>query len=263
MANRTNKALITCNRAEAAKRVAECPAYSALRQYAGGSHEPTPIDKQHLEGCVICRSSILAIIRRDAVIHPGLEAMWWKEQSSNCSSWCRFTQVLQSAEYDFRINTPWPSRISRRVGYPQWRSRKSAFFRPLRLNRRQSQSLKLLFAAVVFTCALICTYAWWTVEDSRLEYGSARTYMCLESGQTFTHLPRIGESDPIYSRFSDKPTAYQTEKCYWAKNASGEWMAKAFPTYVVLKSRINSSSSEPTFCPECGREVIPHNPSPP
>ncbi len=60
---------------------------------------------------------------------------------------------------------------------------------------------------------------------------------------------------------SDAYTGYQAELCYWAKDANGEWIAKLEPTPVLLKSIFEPGAE--TVCPDCGHEVVGHNPPPP
>jgi hypothetical protein len=49
---------------------------------------------------------------------------------------------------------------------------------------------------------------------------------------------------------------YPAETCFWT--ADGK--IKDQPTYVLLNSWVHKSG--PTFCPDCGRLVVPHNPAP-
>ena len=49
---------------------------------------------------------------------------------------------------------------------------------------------------------------------------------------------------------------YPAETCYWT--ADGK--IKDQPTYVLLNQWIHKAG--PTFCPDCGRLVVPHNPDP-
>ena len=51
-------------------------------------------------------------------------------------------------------------------------------------------------------------------------------------------------------------TGYPAEKCYWTKDGK----TKKDPTYVLLNRYIGKP--EPTFCPDCGRLVVGHNPAP-
>lgn len=92
---------------------------------------------------------------------------------------------------------------------------------------------------------------------------SDRVYVCIETGKPFNYTLKVGDKEPIMSPYSGKPTGYLAEACYWTKDADGNWAAKSTPTYVVLKTRIDPTSQEKTFCPDCGHEVVLHNPLPP
>jgi len=81
-------------------------------------------------------------------------------------------------------------------------------------------------------------------------------YICTETGKTFSHVDKMGETHPIYSPYSHKDTGVPAEPCYWT--AAGKIKAK--PTWVLLNSL--AGGQEPTFCPECGRLVTKHNSSP-
>lgn len=81
-------------------------------------------------------------------------------------------------------------------------------------------------------------------------------FVCAETGKSFRHLNREGEVAPILSPYSKKNTAYIAELCFW--NADGT--AKKEPTAVLLNRSVGKEG--PTFCPECGRLVVGHNPRP-
>jgi hypothetical protein len=83
-----------------------------------------------------------------------------------------------------------------------------------------------------------------------------RVFICSATGKTFTHELAVGESIPVYSPYSGQNTGYPAEYCYW--NADGT--TKTTPTPVLLNSYLNKPG--PTFCPDCGRLVVFHNPSP-
>src|SRR5688572_26256265 len=51
-------------------------------------------------------------------------------------------------------------------------------------------------------------------------------------------------------------TGYPSEKCYWTKDGK----TKKEPTYVLLN--VYLGQKDPTFCPDCGRLVVSHNPAP-
>jgi hypothetical protein len=85
-----------------------------------------------------------------------------------------------------------------------------------------------------------------------------RVYVCSETGKSFhVNLANlIGKEIPIYSPFSGKNTGYPAELCYWT--ADGQ--TKTDPTPVLLNESVGKSG--PTFCPDCGRLVVGHNPMP-
>ncbi|HET6248149.1 MAG TPA: hypothetical protein VFE47_10670 [Tepidisphaeraceae bacterium] len=82
------------------------------------------------------------------------------------------------------------------------------------------------------------------------------TYICTETGKPFRHKNEIGETIPILSPFSGKNTGIPAEACYWTADGG----TKTEPTWVLLNSAVGKS--EPTFCPDCGRLVVGHNPRP-
>ena len=83
------------------------------------------------------------------------------------------------------------------------------------------------------------------------------TFMCVETGQTFPHVPQMGEKWPVVSPFTNRLTGYPTEQCYWTKDGK----RKKTPTYVVLNEHLNKPGD--TICPDCGRIVVGHNQMPP
>jgi hypothetical protein len=82
------------------------------------------------------------------------------------------------------------------------------------------------------------------------------TYIDTENGKAFQHRPVAGETSPIVSPYSGKNTGVMGEPCYWT--ASGQ--PKTDPTWVLLNEAVGKSG--PTFCPDCGRLVVGHNPRP-
>jgi len=82
-----------------------------------------------------------------------------------------------------------------------------------------------------------------------------RVFIDTENGKTFSHTLKVGDMIPIKSPYSGKNTGVEAEKCYWTKDGK----TKNDPTYVLLNSR--KGGSEPTFCPDCGRLVVPLNPN--
>jgi hypothetical protein len=83
-----------------------------------------------------------------------------------------------------------------------------------------------------------------------------RIFICSETHKPF-HVnleDLVGKPFPIYSSFSGKNTGYPAELCYWT--ADGK--PKSEPTAVLMNSSIGKPG--PTFCPDCGRLVVGHNP---
>lgn len=86
------------------------------------------------------------------------------------------------------------------------------------------------------------------------EHSRRRPYICAETGKSFEVVLEPGMNIPVHSPFSGKDTGYPAELCYW--NADGSIKTK--PTPVLLHSLVGKP--EPTFCPDCGRLVVGHNP---
>lgn len=86
----------------------------------------------------------------------------------------------------------------------------------------------------------------------------ARTVMDAETGELIADFPiKEGTLYPWTNPRTGKATLFPPETCYWTKDGK----AKAEPTYVLL----NNLTGKPgkTTCPDCGREVVGHNPKPP
>ena len=61
----------------------------------------------------------------------------------------------------------------------------------------------------------------------------------------------------MVSPYTNKKTGYPAEKCFWTRDGK----RKAEPTYLLLNE--HRGKKGPTICPDCGRIVYPHNPTPP
>lgn len=84
---------------------------------------------------------------------------------------------------------------------------------------------------------------------------SDRVFVCAKTGKSFSHTLAKGEKLPIYSKYSGENTAYPAEMCTW--NADGSIRKEGVP--VLLNQY--KGNAEPTFCPDCGRLVVGHNPA--
>lgn len=100
--------------------------------------------------------------------------------------------------------------------------------------------------------------AWRTLtRRSAAEDVAIQNFICAETNLPFQYEIKDGDHFPVISPHTNRPTGYPAEKCFWT--ADGK--AKLKPTYVLLKSELGQEGQ--TFCPDCGREVFPHNPLPP
>ena len=82
-----------------------------------------------------------------------------------------------------------------------------------------------------------------------------RVFIDQSTGQSFSHTLQAGETFPVRAP-SGKDSGYPAELCYWTKDGQ----QKTEPTAVLLKTWLGQEG--PTFCPDCGRLVRPHNPAP-
>lgn len=80
-----------------------------------------------------------------------------------------------------------------------------------------------------------------------------RIFIDSQTGKAFNHEMVLGETIPVEAPSGGK-TGYPAELCYWTKDGQ----PKKDPTAVLLNSWIGKPG--PTFCPDCGRLVVPRNP---
>lgn len=126
----------------------------------------------------------------------------------------------------------------------------------------RGQRVKLAIAVAVLIGAGV--WAWIQLGgDSAYQKAAIRNYYCVETQQPFDYKVKRGDRDPVLSPHSGQHTGYQAELCFWTKDESGNWKAKTDPTYVVLKRKVDPNNTEKDYCPDCGREVVGHNPRPP
>jgi hypothetical protein len=93
-------------------------------------------------------------------------------------------------------------------------------------------------------------------ESAGAAHANDRIFVCSETGKSFHVTLTASTQVPAYSPFSGKPTGYPAELCYWT--ADGK--IKSEPTAVLMNVYVGKSG--PTFCPDCGRLVVGHNPQP-
>ena len=86
------------------------------------------------------------------------------------------------------------------------------------------------------------------------ENASNRMFIDSTTGKAFPLELSVGMEIPAKAP-SGGMTGYPAEKCYWTKDGK----TKTEPTYVLLNSSLGKE--DPTFCPDCGRLVVSHNPA--
>jgi hypothetical protein len=82
-----------------------------------------------------------------------------------------------------------------------------------------------------------------------------RMFIDAKTGKGFNYELKGDDEVPVTAPSGGK-TGYPAELCYWTKDGK----PKTDPTPVLLKRWLGDSG--PTFCPDCGRLVVGHNPAP-
>ncbi len=119
----------------------------------------------------------------------------------------------------------------------------------------REKTIIIVVSMLLIAGAAVWIAHWWKQGDLPPS-AFARTYICTETGKTFQHQDKQGEIYPILSPYSGKNTGVPAEPCFWTADGG----AKKEPTWVLLNSL--AGKPEPTFCPDCGRLVVGHNPRP-
>ena len=125
------------------------------------------------------------------------------------------------------------------------------------LRGRQGKVLATIVVVLCGGAALYLGYTTWR-GNAALAHANERVFIDSENMRSFTVdlSAADGMTIPMHSPYSGKDTAFPAELCYWT--ASGDPKKEA--TAVLLNNLIGKSG--PTFCPDCGRLVVGHNPVP-
>jgi len=125
---------------------------------------------------------------------------------------------------------------------------------------KSSNALRMLgFLAIIVIAAGVMYYLgqnYLNKSESSAVPPPDRVFIDAETNKPFTYQVKINETIPVSSPFSGKKTGYPAEMCYWT--ADGK--IKETPTPVLLNETVGKEG--PTFCPDCGRLVVGHNPRP-
>jgi hypothetical protein len=98
--------------------------------------------------------------------------------------------------------------------------------------------------------------AYSSIGGSPASVSAHRVFIDAETMKSFNCELKAGMTLPVASPYSGKNTGFPAEMCYWTKDGR----PADDPTPVLLNSY--KGSRDPTFCPDCGRLVVPHNPHP-
>lgn len=122
---------------------------------------------------------------------------------------------------------------------------------------------KILLGASLVILILAGALAWSRLGGkSAADIAANRAFIDIETGDVFEHTISMGESYPVESPFTKRATGYRAEACYWTKDENGQWAIKDKPTLLLVKKEVDPTTTEKTYCPDCGREVVRHNPVP-
>ncbi|MFT3784771.1 MAG: hypothetical protein QM770_01215 [Tepidisphaeraceae bacterium] len=114
----------------------------------------------------------------------------------------------------------------------------------------------LVIAFSVSAAAMAGLSAWYFTSSDVPDTAYHTMFICSETGKTFDHVNALGDELPLTSPYTGRRTAFPAEPCYWTKEGG----TKKTPTWVLLNELAGKSG--PTFCPDCDRLVVGHNPEP-
>ena len=110
--------------------------------------------------------------------------------------------------------------------------------------------------------ALAVLLAIWAIAaqfgSSPARRSAQRIFIDANTNEQFSYTLSMGETIPVPSPHSGGArVGYDAEPCYWT--AAGT--IKQEPTWVLPRVKVDPQA-EATFCPDCGRLVVPRNPVP-
>jgi hypothetical protein len=111
-------------------------------------------------------------------------------------------------------------------------------------------------AVAILACFGSIGWSIWSrvAPNSALEAANDPIFIDAKTGYVFRCKLTAGMSYPVISPDTGQRTGYEAELCYWTKDGQ----VKKTPTPVLLNQFRGISG--PTFCPDCGRLVVAHNP---
>jgi hypothetical protein len=119
-----------------------------------------------------------------------------------------------------------------------------------------SQTGKVVAIAVVLGAVAFAVYiVKSTFSPAAVSEERERWFVDATTLTPFHHELVLGESIPVKAP-SGNMSGYPAELCFWTKDGT----PKTDPTPVLLNLYLGKKG--PTFCPDCGRLVVPRNPAP-
>lgn len=115
---------------------------------------------------------------------------------------------------------------------------------------------KAVAIAGIILCIAGAAWSIWSNvgQSAAMKDASSLTFVDIETGKSFKLVPTVGMPYPVKSPFTGHMTGYRAELCGWTKDGH----VRSEPFAVVLNSELGKPG--PTFCPDCGRLVVGHNP---
>lgn len=120
----------------------------------------------------------------------------------------------------------------------------------------QTSAGKGMAVAVIILGIAAAGWSIWSNVGQPTAVKAANTvvFLDIETGKTFDVELTPDMAYPAKSPYSGHMTGYMAEACGWTKDGH----VRKEPFYVVLNSELGKPG--PTFCPDCGRLVVAHNP---
>jgi hypothetical protein len=128
-----------------------------------------------------------------------------------------------------------------------------------RIEDSENQTVRkvLIGATIVLGVLLIVmSFKWSFGPSAAARAANEKMFVCSKTGKSFSVTLTLGMKVPVHSPYSGEDTGYPAEQCWWTTDGQ----IKRSPDYVLVGSEIGKPG--PTFCPVCGRLVVPRNPHP-
>jgi hypothetical protein len=116
-----------------------------------------------------------------------------------------------------------------------------------------------VLALIVLLAGGIAIYmGYQNMASNGADSANRRIFICAKTLKQYEINLTLSTPIPAPSPFTGQNTGYPAELCYWT--ADGQ--IKKDPTAVLLQNLAQPGYVGPTFCPDCGRLVVGHNPKP-